>query len=251
MASDNDILEIIAIPIDFPNRPLGFSINFRTELKNYLLLLKEITAELSPLVTNDNQANTIAFYLDNMRTKADRFITRKHPLYDYSLGKDVLIGLHLLLLDSFYTNTITTPTPNVTISRLLETRNSSIEMPSKFYPKNYRADFYNNLIDSLTVGKKMKWNSSSTFKKAFNGIEFLREHIFELSQVGEKLLQDERILLETIHKYHEFLKIKEVSSPSKEIDFIYHNHLLNPHNFIQDCKRISGFIKVHNFNFQP
>ncbi|KAG2386108.1 hypothetical protein C9374_002554 [Naegleria lovaniensis] len=261
-----------------------FSIDFKNGIPLYLEFLEDISHSLcsqknfkhildfKPL----NQVQNIRQCLLNMLMKARHFayvILANHPLQNYAVGDDVLIGLHLLLLNDFYGYDKLLNLPLINFTQLLATRKIISQnrqhgilnttetvyfaQTLELFPEWMKLDWLQEMIDGNNGGNFIDMNQEllSPFKNAFNAIDFLQEHIVDMSeacpvtgyQYEKKCF--EHWLHTSLEEYTSQLHVLERLSPTKSVDLLLHFHLLHPHHFVQDSFRLAKMVKSHNFNF--
>ncbi|EFC38140.1 predicted protein [Naegleria gruberi] len=239
---------------------LSSSINFEKGLPLYLQFLKDITKKLNDSLLILSQDPDQVWYFEKMMEKAKHFLNEsKHKCFDFA-PDDVLIGLHFILLDDYYSNCPSDLIP-LNFTKILENRNnlnqhanfSSCEFPKDLeidylhllssegngialpthHPFNPKLFFYNSLSEEMAQVKDVK--------EQVKYLElFLDEHIFQLSQadIGQK------------STYIQFLQENRRVMPTKEVDLYFHFHMLHSIFFYQECKAIASNVKSHTLLFK-
>ncbi|KAG2377926.1 hypothetical protein C9374_009011 [Naegleria lovaniensis] len=247
----------------------NFSIDFDEGLKLYLHFLKDVANLFQPfsLLKADKQdiapVRILAKCLIKMQEKARYFafeILEKNLLHPTVMfvGDDVLIGLHLLLLDNFYkTGQNLNNLPHIHFTKLLLQRKRTLQNTHQvaMFPPQLQEDFLQFAL-SQTKNPENTTITSPPFPRAYSAVEFITEHIIELSKmcpiedISNTKDSFSRWVDEQLISYLQLIKSTNPRVvPSKSQDLLFHFHMLHPHHFVQDCQRLTQNILSHHFNF--
>ncbi|KAL9646894.1 hypothetical protein ABK040_013754 [Willaertia magna] len=252
------------------------SISFFEGIPLYLKFLERITKQIEMLELNEN---ICFYYLLKMKEKANYFLNHIFPPYilDCFVTDDVLLGLHLILLDYTYQSennhddmvgiNFTRLLQNIELVDQNDTLQDKVKYTTNLFPETMQVDylqlFINDLKNKTLTLQNQEQDNISPFLIPQNAVDFLQEHIIDLSKVylqnnnnhnettttttnNKENNNSMRGWIETlVPKYKCFLSAKKKQLiPSKDIDLLFHFHLLHPLHYFQDAS------KLHYFNFQ-
>jgi len=237
---------------------MGLSIDMFEGIPLYRKFLEHLAQRLKPLLKRHKkeQLNFINQCFLKLKQKATVFVDTfsKDPLADYNMGDDVLFGLHLIYLDNYYCpqepkyflrmdEEQWVPrrifTPSINFSHLLNNRTLQ---QSDIFPQNLTHDLLQELIDNKGTAEP----EPNIFENV-TPLEFIKEHVVELSQVISKKDANsmESWIASHLKEYLSKLKKTYSHQPEKSVDLFFHFHMLHPNNFRQDSIRVAGFLQDH------
>ncbi|EFC45084.1 cyclin-like F-box domain-containing protein [Naegleria gruberi] len=241
------------------------SVDFENTIPLYIEFLKSVANRVSPQISKQLDPQELEWIhkcMLKMIEKANYFmenILPQLPCNELLVEDDILIGLHLILLDNYYIEQENLfKLSDIDMRKLLNNRkqHSDKVRTSHLLPPDLKMDFLELIATPI---KNEDFNFSivksdlmNSFEKPCNSIAFLKEHVVELSECMPSLEETNDWIQDQVEKYLTFITtcFDPSEMPDKGTDLIFHLHMLHPINFVQDSIRLTDRIKAHNFNFQ-
>ena len=236
----------------------GLSLDMKVGIPLYFEFLSEMATYLSefrlPQKISEEQESWIAQCMQGMSEKASYFM---NCIYDstqtFYVDNDILLGLHLILLDNAYHRSISNRCVPIDFIKLLQHRKSSLGNYEQF-PNYLQCDF----LQRMKMSEAAIMDDDVYMEDFYGAREFITEHVIEMSELFTlneilKTPKDMDLWIEkNLSEYLVFLNTFSETpfTPKKEVDLFFHLHMLNPNQFVYDSLRIGKQIQGHNFNFK-